>query len=234
MPLQNTAPAPAQAAPSSSPLLGASEARQEAARLAAQAGSLDELREAIAAFEGIALKRTATQMVFADGKPGAPVMVIGEAPGADEDRQGLPFMGMSGQLLDEILKCIGLSRHAEDPRKAVYISNILNWRPPGNRTPAPGEIEASLPFIERHIALAAPKALIFAGGVPAKALLSRTEGISRLRQTWHDYNCLTPEIAQGTQTIPALATYHPSYLLSTPGQKRAVWADMLMLSKKLS
>ncbi len=212
--------------------LGASDARAAALKLAQAAGSLEELREAIAEFEGIALKQTATNLVFCDGNPEAPVMLVGEAPGADEDRLGKPFVGVSGQLLDKIFACIGMDRAEEDPAKSVYISNILNWRPPGNRTPAPGEIEASLPFIERHIQLAKPKVLIFCGGVAAKALLGRADSISRMRKTWHGYEPQTQELRGEAEMIPAIATYHPDYLLRTPGQKKAVWADMLMVQQK--
>jgi DNA polymerase len=216
------------------PLVGASEARAEAARLAGAAGTLDALREAIAAFEGLALKKTATNLVFCDGNPKARVMIVGEAPGADEDRLGRPFVGVSGQLLDRMLAAIGLSRAAEDPAQAVYISNILNWRPPGNRTPTPAEVELSLPFIERHIQLINPALLVFAGGVATKALFATDEGISRLRGRFRDYKILTPELAApGGAAVPALATYHPSYLLRTPGQKKSVWQDLLLLRRTL-
>ena len=211
--------------------LGKSDAYEEAVKIAASINSLKELQQAIADFNGIAIKKTATNMVFADGNPKAPIMLIGEAPGADEDRLGKPFVGVSGQLLDKILACIGLSRHAEDPEKSVYISNILNWRPPGNRTPAPAEIEVSLPFIERHIQLIQPKIIILCGGVSAKSLLNRTEGVSRLRKKWHDYTPQTKNI--GDMSVLARATYHPSYLLRTPLQKKAVWADMLEIQKKM-
>ncbi len=214
--------------------LGASDAYEEAVKCAKGATTLEELHKAIADFDGIAIKKTATNMVFADGNPKASIMLIGEAPGADEDRLGKPFAGLSGQLLDKIVGCIGLSREEEDSQNAVYLSNILNWRPPGNRTPSPAEIEVSLPFIERHIQLVQPKIVVLWGGVAAKALLGRTESISRLRKSWHDYSAQTDGLAGngGDLTIPALATYHPSYLLKTPQQKKAVWADMLMLQKK--
>lgn len=214
------------------PLLGASDARSEAVKLASSAKTLEELREAIQVFEGIQLKKTATNLVFCDGNPESSIMLIGEAPGADEDRLGKPFVGVSGQLLDKIFACIDLDRTEEDASKAVYISNILNWRPPGNRTPSPGEVEASLPFIERHIQLVQPKLLIFCGGVAAKGLLGRADSISRMRKTWHDYMPQTPEYQADAKPIPAIATYHPAYLLRTPSQKKAVWADMLMLQKK--
>lgn len=216
-----------------SAFIGASEARAESLKLAMAANTLDELREAIAAFDGLSLKRTATNMVFSDGNPSAPIMVIGEAPGADEDRQGKPFVGVSGQLLDRMLASIGLNREAEDVAHAAYISNILNWRPPGNRTPSPAEIEVSLPFIERHIALVRPRLLVFAGGVSAKSLLGSGDTISRLRGTWHDYVPQTAEMRAGFTPIPAIATYHPSYLLRTPAHKRAAWADLLMLQAKV-
>lgn len=213
--------------------LGKNDARIEAAKLAAAANTLEELREAIAAFDGLAIKKTATNLVFSDGNPKAQVMLIGEAPGADEDRQGKPFVGVSGQLEDKILACIGLSREAETPEDSVYISNILNWRPPGNRTPSPAETEVSLPFIERHIQLINPKLIILCGGVSAKTLLGSGESISKLRKTWHDYLPQTPELAKDARPIPAIATYHPAYLLRTPAQKKAVWADMLMLQAKM-
>ncbi len=212
--------------------LGASDARAESVKLAQEANTLEELREAIAEFEGISLKKTATNLVFCDGNPKAPVMLIGEAPGADEDRIGKPFVGQSGQLLDKIFQCIGLDRTEEDPAKSLYMANILNWRPPGNRTPSPGEVEASLPFIERHIQLAQPKILVFCGGVSAKALLGSTDGISRMRKLWHGYQPQTPELKSESKIISAIATYHPAYLLSTPSQKKAVWADMLMIQQK--
>ena len=222
-----------QEAQSPEPFLGKSDARIEAVKLAQQAKTLEELREAIAAFDGIAIKKTATNLVFCDGNPKASVMLIGEAPGADEDRQGKPFVGVSGQLLDKILKCIDLERKEENPSRAVYISNILNWRPPGNRTPNPAEIEVSLPFIERHIQLIQPKLIILCGGVPAKSLLGSGDSISRLRQRWHDYLPQTPELREGVNPVPAIATYHPAYLLRTPAQKKAVWADMLNVKEKL-
>ena len=207
--------------------LGRSDARAEAIKLAGATTTLDELKAAIAGFEGIAIKKTATNMVFADGNPQAPVMLVGEAPGADEDRIGRPFVGASGQLLDRILGWAGMDRTQTDPAKAIYISNILNWRPPGNRTPSPAEIEVSLPFIERHIALIKPKILILCGAVAAQALLGRSESISRLRRTWHTY---TPQT--GEAPIAAIATYHPAYLLRTPSQKKAVWQDMLAVMEK--
>lgn len=204
--------------------------REEAIKCAMAANSLEALQAALAGFEGLAIRKTATNLVFCDGNPSAPIMLIGEAPGADEDRLGRPFVGVSGQLLDKILKCIDLDRTATDAGKSIYIANVLNWRPPGNRTPSPQEVEISLPFIERHIALVKPRLLVLCGGVSAKALLNTEESISRLRGRWHDYTPRTPGIEM--TPIPAICTYHPSYLLRTPSQKKAVWGDMLALMQK--
>ncbi|PZQ43401.1 MAG: uracil-DNA glycosylase [Micavibrio aeruginosavorus] len=214
-------------------LLGTAQARVEAQKLAASCNTLEELAAAIAGFDGLAIRKTATNMVFADGNSAARIMLVGEAPGADEDRQGKPFVGQSGQLLDKILASIGLSRTDEDPAKAVYISNIINWRPPGNRTPSPAEIDVSLPFIERHIALVKPQILILCGGVSAKGLLGSGDSISKLRGKFHDYMPITQGIAQDASPVPAIATYHPAYLLRTPSHKKQVWADMLMLQARL-
>jgi len=219
--------------PASDMVVGKSERRDEAVKLAKAAQTIDALRDAVASFDGVTIKKTATNLVFCDGNPDARVMVIGEAPGADEDRQGKPFVGVTGQLLDRILKCINLGRDEEDVAQAVYMSNILNWRPPGNRTPSLAEIELSLPFIERHIQLVQPDLLIFCGGVSAKSLLGSTESISRLRKRWHDYTPQTPELTKNAKPISAIVTYHPEYLLKTPAQKRSVWADMLEIQKKL-
>lgn len=221
-----------QAAQAPAPLLGKTDAHAKALELAKAANTLDELKQAIAEFDGISLKKTATNLVFCDGNPQAKIMLIGEAPGADEDRQGKPFVGVSGQLLDKILACVDISRTEEDPLKSIYISNIINWRPPGNRTPAPAEIEVSLPFIERHIQLVKPELLIFCGGVAAKSLLGSSDSISRLRKIWHDYLPQNNDIASDIKPIPAIATYHPAYLLRTPAQKKAVWHDMLTLNAK--
>ncbi|MFA5592647.1 MAG: uracil-DNA glycosylase [Micavibrio sp.] len=219
-------------------LPGTAQSKAEAIRLAKSCKTLEELQAAIQSFDGLAIKKTATQIVFADGNPAARVMLVGEAPGGDEDRMGKPFVGISGQLLDRIFAAIGLARTAERAEEAVYISNILNWRPPGNRTPSPAEVDISLPFIERHIALVRPQILILCGGVAAKGLLGSGESISRLRGKFHAYTPVTPEIGEGLEalppSIPAIATYHPAYLLRTPSQKKAVWADMLDVRAKLS
>ncbi len=210
---------------------------QKAVDAAKACNSLEDLQAAIRAFDGLEVKRTATNMVFADGNPKARVMVIGEAPGADEDRQGLPFVGVSGQLLDRMFACINLSRKAEEGKDAVYISNILNWRPPGNRTPNEGEIALALPFIERHIALVRPEFLMLMGAVASKPLLDTDQSISKLRGRFYPYKPVTPDIGAGLEPFAAaprvLPSYHPSFLLRTPVQKRKAWQDLLMLSQAL-
>lgn len=200
----------------------ASPARHSAHALAAAAKTLDELKEALAGFEECALKRTATNLVFADGNPAAPVVFVGEAPGAEEDLRGLPFVGKAGQLLDRMLAAIGLDRNS------AYITNILFWRPPGNRQPTSGEIAACLPFVERHLELLSPKILVLLGGTAAKTLLARNEGIMRLRGRWFDY--ATPGLSRPLPTMP---TFHPAYLLRSPGQKRAAWQDFLAIRDRL-
>lgn len=194
----------------------------DARQTAALADSLEALRAAIEGFEACALKTTAKNTVFADGNPQAPVMIVGEAPGADEDRLGKPFVGVSGQLLDRMLATIGLDR------SSFYITNILPWRPPGNRSPTAAEIAICMPFVERHIALARPRLLIFAGGVSAKTLLNTNEGIMRLRGRWFDYR---PD--QRIPAIPAMPTFHPAYLLRSPAQKREAWRDLLAVRQRL-
>ena len=198
------------------PALGSDAASEDARSAAAAAQSLDDLRQALERFEGCPLKFTATNLVFADGNPEARIMLVGEAPGADEDRQGLPFVGRAGQLLDRMLAAIELDRNQ------VYITNILNWRPPGNRQPNAGEIAVSLPFIERHIALKQPDYLILSGGSSAKTLLGKTAGVLKLRGHWFSYQ--NPEMAT---PVPALVTLHPAYLLRQPAAKRQAWRDLL-------
>lgn len=219
---------PAMSSPMPAPILlfGTDDLAAQSRALANKCATLDELKAAIQAFDGLAIKKTATQMVFADGDPASRVMLVGEAPGADEDKQGFPFVGVSGQLLDKILACINLARKPSEGQKGIYISNILNWRPPGNRTPTDQEIQIALPFIQKHIELIKPQFLILCGGVSAKGLLDSSESISKLRGRFHE--CRVNDL-----TIPAIATYHPSYLLRTPSQKRAVWQDMLMLQDRL-
>ncbi len=188
--------------------------------MAREAATLDALKEALALFEGCALKATAKNLVFADGNPQARVMIVGEAPGADEDRIGLPFVGRSGQLLDRMLAAIGLDRKTD-----VYIANLLPWRPPGNRTPTQQEVAICLPFIQRQIQLANPDILVCVGGPAAQGLLGLT-GILASRGKWLDYDT-------GTRTIRAIATLHPAYLLRQPLQKRLAWRDMRALRTAL-
>ena len=193
-----------------------------ASELAAAAADLETLRLNMERFEGCALKRTATQLVFADGVPGSQVMFVGEAPGADEDRIGRPFVGRAGQLLDRMLKAIGLDRGK------VYIANVVPWRPPGNRTPTPQETQACLPFIRRQIELAAPKILVCMGASSAQTLLGVKEGITRARGKWFAYRF------EDGRELRALAMFHPAYLLRQPSQKRAAWADMRTLANELA
>lgn len=188
---------------------------------AAAARTLDDLKAALSAFEGCSLKGTATNMVFADGNPEARIMLIGEAPGADEDRLGKPFVGASGQLLDRMMASIGLDR------SSFYITNILPWRPPGNRKPSAAEIAACRPFVERHIQLVAPEILVFVGGTSASTLLGTNEGVMRLRGRWFDYNP-----PGGDSAIQATAIFHPAYLLRSPAQKRQAWRDLLKIRDK--
>lgn len=199
-----------------------SAASQSATALAAAASSLPELRAAVEGFEGCSLKSTAKSTVFADGNADGRLMVIGEAPGGDEDRQGLPFVGVSGKLLDLMLESIGFTR------ESAYITNVVPWRPPGNRKPTPEEVALCVPFLERHIALVKPEVILMVGGLSAKTLLNRTEGITRLRGRWE--TVATPGL---DVPIPAIATFHPAYLLRSPQQKRLVWRDLLAVKEKL-
>lgn len=207
--------------------LGASEGAALARSQAGEAATLAELEAAIRAFDGCPLKRTATHTVFADGNPKARIMLVGEAPGEDEDRQGVPFVGASGKLLDLMLKSIGLDR------TQVYISNILPWRPPGNRNPTPGEIAACLPFLERHVALIAPAVLIPLGGTAAKTLLNRAEGITKLRGRWFEYR-IERGLDGRALVAPTLPMFHPAYLLRNPAAKKEAWRDMLLLSDRIA
>jgi uracil-DNA glycosylase family 4 len=198
-------------------------AAAQAAALAAAAETREALYAAIAGFEGCALKQTATNLVFADGNPAARIMLVGEAPGAEEDRAGLPFVGASGQLLDRMLGSIGLDR------SQVLITNILPWRPPGNRTPAEIEIATCLPFVLRHIELVAPEALLLLGATAVRAITGQTQGIRRVRGRWQ---ALT--LPGLDRPIPTLPTYHPAYLLRTPLAKKDAWLDLLNLQEKLT
>lgn len=190
------------------------------------ATTLDELRAELQAFEGCALKKTSKNLVFADGNPHARIMMVGEAPGEDEDRQGLPFVGVSGKLLDKMIGCIGLDR------TNVYISNIVPWRPPGNRNPTDSEVAVCLPFTEKHIAIVKPKFLILLGGVAVKSLLKSKDGITKMRGKEFTYTT-TDLVTNEAVTIPCFPMFHPAYLLRQASQKRLAWNDLLLLKKAI-
>jgi DNA polymerase len=190
---------------------------REAARTAP---SLEALRALLENFDGCALKHTATRLVFADGNPQARIMFVGEAPGRDEDIEGLPFVGRSGQLLNRMIAAIGLDR------SKAYIANVIPWRPPGNRTPTPQETQICLPFIQRQIELVNPDVLVTLGNPSTQTLLSTREGIMRTRGKWFDYDT-------GTRVIRAMATFHPAYLLRSPSYKRMSWQDLRAIAKAL-
>ena len=192
--------------------------------LARAATTLEELAGAMRDFEGSALKKGARRFVFCDGLAGARVMVIGEAPGGDEDRIGKPFVGRAGQLLDRMLAAIGLSRTAPAPEDAAYITNILPWRPPGNRTPTQAEVALFLPFIERHIELAKPDFIFSIGNTPTKTLLDTATGIKRMRGRW---------VRHPATGVALLPSFHPAYLLRQPADKRLAWRDLLSLRAAL-
>ena len=197
---------------------------EDARALADAAATLEELAMAMRGWTGSPLRESARNLVFSDGLPGARLMVIGEAPGADEDRQGRPFVGRAGQLLDRMLAAIGLARTAPAPEDAVYITNILPWRPPGNRTPSEAEARQFLPFVERHIALAAPDIILAVGNTPTKALLATSTGIRRMRGRW---------LRHGPSGLPIMPCFHPAYLLRTPEDKRLAWLDLLAVRRAL-
>jgi uracil-DNA glycosylase len=192
-----------------------------ARQAAAGATSLEALRAMLERFEGCALRLTAKRLVFADGNPKARVMFVGEAPGREEDMEGLPFVGPSGRLLDRMMAAIGLDR------TSAYIANVIPWRPPGNRTPTPQESQICLPFIKRQIELADPDILVCLGGPSAAALLGMTQGIRQSRGRWRVYNT-------GTREIRAIATFHPAYLLRTPLEKRFAWRDFQAIRAALA
>jgi uracil-DNA glycosylase len=189
--------------------------------LASGARSLPELEAALAAFDGCELRLGARNLVFSDGDPRARVMIVGEAPGKDEDEQGKPFVGRAGQLLDAMFAAIGLSRRSEDPASALYITNMLPWRPPQNREPTPEEISMLQPFVRRHVELAGPEILVLMGNSACQGLLGR-KGITRLRGTWED-----------VLGRPALPMFHPAFLLRQPAEKARAWADLLSLKARL-
>ncbi len=217
------APAPV-AAPARAPFAVAPTRRliEDARAAAAAAPDVAALARAVGAFEGCALKRTAKNTVFADGNPAADLMLVGEAPGAEEDRRGLPFVGPAGRLLDLMLAAIGRDR------SSAYISNVLFWRPPGNRTPSSDEIALCRPFVDRHIALVRPRVLVCVGGIAAKSLLQQSAGITRLRGRWYRFSP-----GEGGGAIDATALFHPAYLLRQPSHKRQAWSDLLEIRARL-
>jgi uracil-DNA glycosylase len=195
----------------------------EATKAAAACDSLDALKAAIEAFDGCPLKAAGEHTVVYDGVPGADLMVIGEGPGAEEDRQGLPFVGKAGQLLDRMLAAIGRSR-----TENTFITNVNYWRPPGNRSPDAEELDVCRPFVDRMVELGKPKLIIAAGGVPAKALLDGSDGIMKIRGTEHVFT--TP----GGATVPLIPILHPAYLLRRPQDKSRAWRDLLLVEQRLS
>jgi DNA polymerase len=219
---QTARPAPAAPVLTGFPAPSAPDAAIASAREAARtAPTLEALRALLDKFDGCALRSTATQLVFADGNPKARVMFVGEAPGRDEDIEGLPFVGRSGKLLDRMIAAIGLDR------SKVYIANVIPWRPPGNRTPTPQETQICLPFIQRQIELVNPDVLVTLGNPSTQALLATREGIIRSRGKWVDYDT-------GTRVIRALPTFHPAYLLRSPSYKRMSWQDLRAIAKALA
>lgn len=215
--------------PVSAPALVVAQARHVAphpefstAHLASACSTLDELHKALTDFEGLPIKKTANSTVFADGNPEAAVMIIGDVPGTDDDSQGVPFAGKVGKLLDGMLESIGLDR------KTAYFTNVIPWRLLENRKPSPEEVALCLPFVARHVELVDPKMLILLGGAASSAILARHDSISRLRGRWHDY--ASPGLPC---PVPAMATFHPAYLLRTPDAKRWAWKDLLMVRKRL-
>lgn len=222
------ASAPVKSSPSQRPVVGAptlapaapDAAAMEAREAAKSAGTLEELRAILDRFEGCALKATASRLVFADGNPQSRLMLVGEAPGRDEDIEGLPFVGRSGKLLDRMLAAIGLDRNS------VYIANVVPWRPPGNRTPTPQETQVCLPFVMRQIELANPDILVCLGGPSSQTLLGQT-GITKIRGRWFPFET-------GQREIRAMPTFHPAFLLRSPLQKRFAWRDFLAIKKALS
>lgn len=220
-------PPPAAQKPATAPVLtlAAPPGGGETEAIAATCADLPALHAAIDAY-GHPLKSGARHCVFADGNPAARVMIVGEAPGRNEDIEGKPFVGKGGQLLDRMFAAIGLSRHDEDPAKALYITNIVPWRPAQNRTPSPEESAAFLPFVRRHIDLIDPLLIVAMGNTPTKALLETTTGIMRMRGHW-------AEVQTKAATRPCLPMLHPAYLLRQPMDKHKAWADLLTLQKRI-
>ncbi len=225
--LETTAPKPAPVtAPAAQAAVQQASVQPDPAQIAKQmaetAGSLDALQAALAGFEYCELKRGARNLVFSDGNPAAQVIIVGEAPGRDEDQQGKPFVGRAGQLLDKMLAAIGLDRQSQEPANAAYITNVVPWRPPQNREPSPEEIAMLTPFLLRHIALIKPTVVVAMGNISCQALLGK-RGISKLRGQ-----------LQNSRDIDVIPMFHPAYLLRNPSAKKLAWADLLMLKAKLA
>jgi uracil-DNA glycosylase family 4 len=214
-------PAPHTAKPQAPKPQAGSDAVGDAQALASAANSLAELKAALEGFDGGALKRSATNTVFADGTPNGRVMFIGEAPGRDEDRSGKPFVGRAGQLLDKMLASIGLDRS-----RNAYITNVINWRPPDNRDPSPEEAAMCLPFLRRHIELANPGVIILLGAVAARHVMGISEGIMKSRGRWMEYRV-------GDRMVPIMPTLHPAYLLRQPAHKKLAWRDLQAVAARM-
>lgn len=219
-PRTTPAAAPQESAPPPVNLLSIGSDPAEARRLAASAQTLPELEQILGSYDGCGLKLRATQLVFADGNPEAEIMLIGEAPGAEEDRQGKPFVGRSGQLLDRMLAAIGLDR------TKVYIANTVPWRPPGNRAPTPEEAALCLPFLQRQVELVAPRVIMTLGGPAMQTVFSTSAGIIKMRGRWSS-------VSIGQHQVDAMPTLHPAYLLRNPAAKQQAWRDLLSLRLKL-
>jgi uracil-DNA glycosylase len=215
-------PVAAAAMPAVVPAMDPTDPVEAARAAAAAAGTLGDLQTALAAYDHCELKQGARNLVFADGRPGARVLILGEAPGSEEDREGRPFVGRAGQLLDRMFAAIGLSRSSPDPAHALYITNVMPWRPPGNRDPEPSEIAMMRPFVARHIQLADPEVIVTLGNTPLFALTGQ-RGVTRARGTWTE--------ALGRPLLPMT---HPAFLLRRPEAKREAWADLLALKDRLA
>ena len=222
-----SAPSVASAPPRSPAPAAVAIPAEELDAMAKSCGSLDDLARLLDGFDACPLKRTATQLCFADGLPGAHLMIVGEAPGRDEDEQGRPFVGRSGQLLDKMLNAAGFDRNSDEPASSVFITNAVFWRPPGNRNPSTAELTMCLPFVRRAIELAGPRLIMTAGNIPTQALLGTSQGITRTRGSWK-------HLEIGGQTYDVLPTLHPSYLLRSPEAKRLAWADLLEVKTTLT
>ena len=209
------------------PVVSSKDSAGDARKLAASCQSVEELTKALTTYDACPLSRTATNLCFTDGNIAAHTLLIGEAPGRDEDLQGKPFVGRSGQLLDKMLKFIDLSRASDDPKQSVLITNTVFWRPPGNRKPTEAEMLMCMPFVTRLIELVKPKRIVCLGATPAHRLTGETRGITRLRGRWFTYRA-------GETEIPLLATLHPSYLLRQPVQKSLAWRDFISLKQRIN